>query len=218
MQLPRTICFDCDSTLSAIEGVDEMARHKGVLEEIRPLTHAAMEGLMPLDAVYGFRLKHIAPTALDVAWLGARYVEAVVADAAAVVAALQREGVDVRIVSGGLRQAILPLAKVVGIPPFLVHAVEIYFDGEGNYVDYDRTSPLARNAGKGEFYRTMGLDRESVHVGDGFSDLEVRGSGVRVVGFGGVVRRAVVESKADLYLPGPHLAGLLPLLGFPPLG
>src|SRR5690606_29915235 len=38
----RSVVFDCDSTLSRIEGIDELAGPR--LEEIRAMTDAAMQG------------------------------------------------------------------------------------------------------------------------------------------------------------------------------
>jgi phosphoserine phosphatase len=213
----KTVCFDCDSTLSAIEGMDELARRAGILDEISPLTRAAMEGILPLDAVYGYRLQRLAPTAADIAWLGSQYIAHLVPDAKAVVASLQGAGITVRIVSGGLRQSILPMAKALGIPPFLVHAVEIYFDGEGAYLDFDRDSTLVRKHGKGEFCRLLGLGKDDVLVGDGYNDVEVRSHGLTMVGFGGVVHRDAVERLADHFIPNLSLAPLLPILSLPPL-
>ena len=50
------ICFDCDSTLSKIEGIDELARRVCLGEEMSKLTEAAMNGELPLEAVYERRL------------------------------------------------------------------------------------------------------------------------------------------------------------------
>ncbi len=38
------ICFDCDSTLSKIEGIDELGRRVNMLDEMAILTNAAMNG------------------------------------------------------------------------------------------------------------------------------------------------------------------------------
>ena len=40
----KLIVFDCDSTLSSIEGIDELARLAGpsAFKEVEALTHAAM--------------------------------------------------------------------------------------------------------------------------------------------------------------------------------
>ena len=55
----RTVVFDCDSTLSAIEGIDELAgEHRSAVTE---LTEAAMRGEVPLQDVYGRRLALIRP-------------------------------------------------------------------------------------------------------------------------------------------------------------
>ena len=51
------IFFDCDSTLSTIEGIDELARLKGVEARIVELTNAAMDGKIPLQEVYAERLE-----------------------------------------------------------------------------------------------------------------------------------------------------------------
>src|SRR5688500_12744644 len=94
------VVFDCDSTLSAIEGIDELAREqRAAIEE---LTDAAMTGAVPLEAVYGKRLALIRPERARVEALAALYVERLVPDAVEVVRALRREHIEVRIISGGL--------------------------------------------------------------------------------------------------------------------
>ena len=55
------ICFDCDSTLSKIEGIDELAKQVGMGEAMSKLTDAAMNGEVPLEAVYQQRLSLIRP-------------------------------------------------------------------------------------------------------------------------------------------------------------
>ena len=37
------VFFDCDSTLSSIEGIDELARQKGKFNQVKQLTDAAMQ-------------------------------------------------------------------------------------------------------------------------------------------------------------------------------
>ena len=50
------VCFDCDSTLSRVEGIDALARRAGVEADVAPLTDAAMVGDLRLDEVFGKRL------------------------------------------------------------------------------------------------------------------------------------------------------------------
>ncbi|MEM7191746.1 MAG: haloacid dehalogenase, partial [Pseudomonadota bacterium] len=121
------VCFDCDSTLSQVEGIDELGCRAGLAQEIAPLTEAAMAGEIALDAVYGKRLALVRPDRASIDWLGQRYIDKMVQDAPHTVKALRRAGKDVHILSGGLRQAILPLGALLGIPSANIHAVDVMF-------------------------------------------------------------------------------------------
>ena len=207
------VCFDCDSTLSRVEGIDALARRAGVEQQVAPLTAAAMAGELALDAVYGRRLDLVRPDRAAVDWLAELYVEHVVPGAVETVEALHGVGKDVHIVSGGLRQSILPLAARLGIRFENIHAVDVVFDEEGSYADFDRASPLARPGGKAEVCRVLGSAGKSVAlVGDGATDIEAREAGAYVIGFGGVVVRDTVKSGADIFFPGPSLTAVLDAL------
>lgn len=207
------VCFDCDSTLSRVEGIDALARRAGVEQQVAPLTAAAMAGELALDAVYGRRLDLVRPDRAAVDWLAELYVEHVVPGAVETVEALHGAGKAVHIVSGGLRQSILPLAARLGIRFENIHAVDVVFDEEGSYADFDRASPLARPGGKAEVCRVLGSAGKSVAlVGDGATDIEAREAGAYVIGFGGVVVRDTVKSGADIFFPGPSLTAVLDAL------
>ena len=47
----QRVIFDCDMTLAAVEGIDELARLKGQAEYIADLTRQAMDGIIPLEEV-----------------------------------------------------------------------------------------------------------------------------------------------------------------------
>jgi phosphoserine phosphatase len=103
------------------------------------------------------------------------------------------------IVSGGLRPALLPLAEALGIPSADVHGVGITFGPAGEYVDFDRASPLARQHGKATLVAGLALPRPLVTVGDGSTDLVIRTAGAadRFVAFTGFARRGTVVRGAD---------------------
>lgn len=207
------ILFDCDSTLAAIEGIDELARRAGLYEQLSALTAAAMDGTLALEAVYQRRLDAILPTLEAIASLGENYIRHAVPGAGEVIATLQRCGKRVHIISGGLRQAVLPLAAFLGVPADCVHAVDIFFDGDGQYLGFDETSPLARSGGKTIICQQV-LHQEGpavLLVGDGITDSEVMAEGVDFIGFGGVVRRESVQRVAALYI---EEATLLPVLRY----
>lgn len=211
------VCFDCDSTLSRVEGIDELARRAGVEEEVAPLTAAAMAGELALDAVYGKRLELVRPDEASVAWLARVYVDEMVAGAVEAIAMLRGAGMDVHIVSGGLRQAILPLAETLGIAAANVHAVDVVFGDDGAYADFDRASPLARPEGKADICRALSNGVRSVAlVGDGVTDIAAREAGAFVIGFGGVAARPAVVAGADIFIHGPALTAVLDTLIAPP--
>lgn len=204
----RIVFFDVDSTLSAIEGIDELASGNA---EIAVLTEAAMNGEIPMNEVYGRRLEIIRPHRSRIDELGRLYVERMIPDAAEVVATLRDAGMEILIVSAGIRQAILPLADRLGIPERAVNAVELEFDAEGNYVDFDRRSPMTRNGGKETVVmnirsRTKG---KAAFVGDGITDLEAKPAVNLFIGFGGVKARERVKAEADVFIEEPRLAPLL---------
>ena len=203
------ICFDCDSTLSKIEGIDELARRVGLGEELSKLTDLAMNGIVPLEAVYGRRLSLIRPDQYSINWLADFYIAEIVEGVKDVFAALLAQDKTVHIISGGLRQAILPLADHLGLPESHVHAVDIYFNEDGSYLNYDLNSPLARTGGKAVVVATLKGQGSLVMVGDGKTDMEAKEAGAYVLGFGGVVDRAIVRELADFYTTEPTLLSVL---------
>lgn len=207
------ICFDCDSTLSKIEGIDELAKWAGVGEEMARLTDAAMNGELPLEAVYGLRLETIRPDRASIEKLADVYIKEMVDGVKEVFATLLGQGKDVHIISGGLRQAILPLANVLNVPEHHVHAVDIYFNTDGSYLGFDEMSPLARSGGKHDICKQLLNGKQSlVLVGDGKTDMEAKQPRVTVIGFGGVCDRAVVRELADSFTVGSSLSAVLPLI------
>jgi len=207
------VVFDCDSTLSRIEGIEELAG--GRIPELERLTAAAMDGREPLEAVYGRRLELVRPTRADVERVGRRYVEELVPHARELVAALHDLGKAVAVVSGGLLPPVLTLARELGIPADRVHAVDLEFDAEGRYAGFEADSPLARAGGKLDVVAAIGRRAGSERialVGDGATDLEAAPAVARFVAFGGVVRRAAVHDAARVSCSRPDLAALLGVL------
>jgi len=203
------ICFDCDSTLSKIEGIDELARRVGKGEKMSKLTDLAMNGIVPLEAVYARRLSAIRPDQYSINWLADLYIAEIVEGVKDVFATLLAQDKAVHIISGGLRQAILPLANFLGLPESHVHAVDIYFNEDGSYLNYDLNSPLAKTGGKAVVVGMLKGQGSLVMVGDGKTDMEAKEAGAYVLGFGGVVDRAIVRELADFYTTEPTLLSVL---------
>jgi len=196
---PKLICLDCDSTLSALEGVDELARLRGpeVQAQVEQMTSDAMDGRVAVEAVFGRRLEIIQPPRADVATVGRRYVETIEPTARATLAELRARGWTTVIVSGGFTPAIRPLADLLGVTR--VEAVDLFFAEDGSYRGYDAAFPTTRSGGKPEVIRRLRAELQpgrTVMVGDGVSDLEAGPAVDRFIGFGRYVTRPRVQAEA----------------------
>ena len=212
--MARLLLLDCDSTLSAVEGIDELGRLRGpeVFAQVERMTAEAMDGGIPLETVFARRLELIRPTRAEVEAIAAKYLATVEPDAAGALARVRAAGWTTIIVSGGFTEAILPLARSLGIAR--VEAVGLRFGADGAYAGFDPDAPTARSRGKNAVARRLRAELgagEVVMVGDGASDLEVKGDADRVIGFGRYAVRAKVKAGADAFIT--RLADLPPLLG-----
>jgi phosphoserine phosphatase len=211
-----SVVLDVDSTLSRIEGIDWLAALRGdaLLREIAAMTERATRGEIALQDVYAARLAMIRPTRAEIAQLGCEYVRTVADGAHACVEALRTAGVHVVIVSGGLRDAILPLARSLGVPDTDLHAVGLSFADSGEYAGFDTTSPLACTGGKPVLVRELGLRTAVLAVGDGITDAELRTAVSPAVdafaAFTGVARRDAVQRAADYSIE--RFSQLLPIV------
>ncbi|HEY8848906.1 MAG TPA: HAD-IB family phosphatase [Thermoanaerobaculia bacterium] len=207
----RLVFFDVDSTLVTIEGIDVLGAGN---DEVAKLTDAAMNGKIPIEDVYARRLEMIRPTRAAIDDLARRYVDCLVEGGQETIAALHDAGSVVHLVTAGIEQAVLPLARHLSIDPRHVHAVRLRFDASGQYEDFDRHSPLTRQGGKELIVRDI---RARAHggaafVGDGASDLEAKPAVDLFIGFGGVHTRPPVKDNADVFVDDRRLTAVLPYL------
>ena len=227
--LCKVVIFDCDSTLSTLEGVDELGRLNGREHDVAVLTKRAMEGDVPLEKVYDHRLVAIRPTREQVRYIAQRYRETIVPHAQEVIAALQALGVAVFIVSGGLIEAVRDFGVWLGVPEEHIFAVNMVYDqlagtwwryweqrGGRNlgatYIGVEPT-PLTRNRGKNRIITRLreAFPGRAMMIGDGLSDMETAEDVDLFAGFGGVVYRERIAREAAVYIRARSLAPVLPL-------
>lgn len=199
----KLIVFDCDSTLSQIEGIDELARLRGpeTFREIEALTNAAMNGEVAIDEIFARRLDIIQPSVAFCEQVGQLYIEHIEPTAMATLEKLRNAGWRVVIVSGGFTQVIEPLGKHLGIDR--IEAVPLKFNPDGSYAGYDETAPPTRNGGKPEIIAQLKAElapTQIVMVGDGISDLETRSEVDTFIGFGRYADREKVRAEADHFV------------------
>lgn len=201
MRRYASVVLDADSTIAGIEGIDWLSarRDPEVRRQVEALTTRAMNGELPLDDVYARRLALIQPTTLDLRALAHAYAAAVAPGAADAVAALQAAGTTVYVISGGLRAALLPMTRALGVPDNRVHAVSIDVDGAGRYVGVVPT-PLVTQHGKAIVIEDLELPRPILAVGDGATDLAMAPAVDAFAAYIGFVRRDAVVAGAALVI------------------
>jgi phosphoserine phosphatase len=194
-----SVVLDVDSTVSAIEGIDWLAARRGpeLAREVTAMTDRAMRGEIALDAVYGDRLALIQPTRAEVDALAEAYLATVAPGAGGVIGRLLGAGVRVVLVSGGLREAILPTARALNLADDDVHAVGVRFARDGTYAGFDERSPLATQGGKPRVVEALALPAPVLAVGDGSTDLAIRPVVQAFAAFTGFVAREPVVLGAD---------------------
>lgn len=165
------------------------------------MTNEAMDGKIPVEAVFGRRLEIILPEARHVAEVGQRYIDTIEPDAKAVIDTARAAGWTPLIISGGFRQAIRPLADFLGIDR--VEAVDLFFDAEGRYHGFDESYPTTRSGGKPEVVNRLRREltpARVVMIGDGVSDLETKPVVDLFVGFGRYMAREKVRREAAAFI------------------
>jgi len=219
------IFFDCDSTLTTVEGLDALADTAGKGWRVSVLTEAAMNGELDLEEVYAKRLETLRPTRGQITAIRQIYKQNIVPDAVETIAALHHLGLHVYIVSGGLAEPVIEFGNYLGIPRQNIRAVDIEYnqlsgewwqqlDEEPNISEQFLTykdDPLAVSDGKALIIREFLKNKagRSLLIGDGVSDLLASHSVDLFVGFGGVTGRPRVRAESPIFIDSLTLAPLL---------
>lgn len=197
-----SVILDVDSTLCGIEGIDWLAERRGsaVGTQVAGLTERAMRGEIVLDAVYGERLALVRPSRNEIAALAHAYASSLALGAAQAIQRLRAAERRVVLVSGGICEAILPVARLLGIAEHDVHAVSLRFGSDGAYGGFDTGSPLATATGKRAVAASLALPPRVLAMGDGATDLAMRPAVDAFAAFTGFVSRESVVVAADYVL------------------
>lgn len=207
------VVFDCDGTLSTIEGINCLADINGVGEQVRVLTEKAMSQTGLSDRLYEERLSLVRPNRQQVIDLAMTYFSTRVYQVAEVIDLLQSLGKAVYVVSAGINPAVKLFASMLEVPAHQVIAVDIQFSRDGQYKGYDKACPCGHFSGKKLIAKKIKHDHPRlVWVGDGMNDVAVMGEVVRFVGFGGCQYREKVASMSDFYLKTVAMTPVLPLV------
>ncbi len=212
--MPRTpkdpdavqLVFDFDSTIVAVEGLDELARialaddpdRERTVEAIEAITRDGMSGAIGIDESLRRRLAMLT--------IERRHVDAAVRllrrrlspSFRRHAAAVKRNADRIHVVSSGFREYVEPVCRDLGIPPERVHCNSFSWRGQ-RVTGFDAASPLAKPGGKARAVRALRLPGRVVAIGDGITDAEIRDDGAahEFVAYCENVEREAVVARAD---------------------
>ncbi|HVY53002.1 MAG TPA: HAD-IB family phosphatase, partial [Gammaproteobacteria bacterium] len=191
-----TIIFDCDSTLTRLEGIDELARYNNVGDTVARMTAQAMSTSGMNPDLFKARLELIKPTYKQMKQLSLDYFNHRSLDVIEMLEILKKLEKNIFIVSSGLNPSVTDFGKQLHIPAENIFAVNLKFSADGTYLDFDHSSPLIQRDGK----RTIVAEIKKTHprivyIGDGMNDLEATDLCERFIGYGGVEYRHHIAER-----------------------
>ena len=205
------VSFDCDATLSQIEGIDWLAERAGHGPAVEAMTHVAMQETGINDSLYRDRLDLVRPNTSQIGELVSAYHANLTPDAGHVIKALRYLGKTVCVLSAGLKQPVVDFAEGLGVETQHIEAVPLRFGADGGYLGYEEDCLFIRMDGKASWLQTHFPNATRLHIGDGLNDVTVREVGVRLIGFGGGRLHPRVAQYCSEYIEHNTLAPLLSL-------
>ena len=210
---PTQIVIDFDSTFTKVEGLDELAQislaghndREAIVQQIRDLTDKGMNGEMPFAEGLRRRIELLSADRSHIELL-VDYLRTKVSDSFLRNKAFITENTDhIYVVSSGFKEFIDPIVTELGVRADHVYANEFVFDEAGHIVGIDENNMLAKDGGKTALLRTLNLTGDIYVIGDGYTDYELRESGLanRFYAFTENVNRPRVVEVAD------HVSGSL---------
>jgi D-3-phosphoglycerate dehydrogenase len=210
---PTYYIIDFDSTFTKVEGLDELAaialeghpEKNKIVEQIRDLTDKGMNGEMSFAEGLRQRIELLPANQKHIEKL-VDFLRTKISDSFERNSQFLRDNSDfIYVVSSGFKEFIVPIVTALGVREDHVFANEFLFNAEGTIVGIDTENVLSTDGGKIKLLRSLNLTGEVYAIGDGYTDYELRESGLanRFYAFTENVERPKVVQVAD------HVAGSL---------
>src|SRR6201985_3137779 len=203
--------IDFDSTFTQVEALDELARislknhpdREKIYQQIEDLTNASMEGRLSFTQSLENRVKLLRANREHLKQLITHLKKKVSTSFSRNTIFFKNHQDEVLIVSGGFKEFITPVVTEYYIKKENIYANTFVFDDDGNIIGYDRTNPLSQEGGKVKLLRQMNLPGDIYGIGDGYSDFQLKESGIikKFFAFTENIERKSVAERADDITP-----------------
>jgi D-3-phosphoglycerate dehydrogenase / 2-oxoglutarate reductase len=178
--------IDFDSTFTQVEGLDELAeislaghtQRKQIVAQIIDLTNQGMNGEMAFAEGLRKRIELLQANRSHIEQLIA-HLRTKVSNSFVRNKNFFVEYADqILIVSSGFKEFIVPIVTEFGVKAENVYANSFLFDANDNIIGYDQNGLLAQDKGKVKLLQSLNLGGEILAIGDGYTDYELRSSGL----------------------------------------
>lgn len=203
--------IDFDSTFTQVEALDELARislnkhpnKEAIFQQIEDYTNLAMEGKLSFSESLAQRVKLLEANEAHLKQLVTRLKKKVSSSFSRNKAFFKKHADEVLIVSGGFKEFITPVVSQYHIKKENIYANTFVTTGDGQIIDYDHANPLSEEGGKVKLMRQLDLQGDLYGIGDGYSDFQLRESGLikKFFAFTENIARESIVSKADHVTP-----------------
>jgi len=203
--------IDFDSTFTQVEALDELARislkkhpdRENIYKQIEDYTNAAMEGKLSFSESLAARVKLLEANRDHLKQLVTHLKKKVSTSFSRNSNFFKLHSDNVLIVSGGFKEFITPVVTEYFIKKENIYANTFVFDEDDNIIGYDRENPLSQEGGKVKLLTQMNLQGEIFGIGDGYSDFQLKESGLikKFFAFTENIERKSVAEKADHITP-----------------
>ncbi len=203
--------IDFDSTFTQVEALDELARislrkhpdREKIYKQIEDYTNAAMEGKLSFSESLANRVKLLEANREHLKQLITHLKKKVSTSFSRNSNFFKQHQDNVYIVSGGFKEFITPVVTDYFIKKENIYANTFVFDEHDNIIGYDGENPLSQEGGKVKLLKQMNLVGEIFGIGDGYSDFQLKESGLikKFFAFTENIERKSVAEKADHITP-----------------
>jgi len=203
--------IDFDSTFTQVEALDELARislknhpdKEAIFQKIEDYTNFAMEGKLSFSESLAQRVKLLEANEEHLKQLIKHLKKKVSTSFSRNAEFFKKHADEVLIVSGGFKEFITPVVSQYHIKKENIYANTFVTTGDGKIIDYDHANPLSEEGGKVKLLRHLKLEGELFGIGDGYSDFQLRESGIinKFFAFTENIARESIVSKADHVTP-----------------
>lgn len=207
MPTPKNYIFDFDSTFIQVESLDILAEiglanhpEKELrLSTLRDITNRAMEGHLSYAESLRERFPLLNLTTLHLQQAIEILKQKISPSFARNRAFFKKNAQNIYIFSGAFIEILLPILHSFGLKRENIYGNRLLYDFEGNILGYDQYHILAQDQGKVKLAHQLKLKGETIIIGDGYTDYEVKAAGLAntFIAFTENIQRDSVIQQAD---------------------